>query len=113
MILGTINTFISYCIYVLLLNFFTYNIAYAISFVIAAIYTFYGNKKFVFRQKRKKSIFIYMMIYILCYLISFSIFWVVINYLYVSEIIAPLFSILIALPINYLIVRLFFELKHD
>lgn len=106
-----INTLISYCIYILLLNFFPYSIAYTLSFFIAAIYTFYGNKKFVFRQQRKKSILIYMMIYMLCYLVSFSIFWIAINYLHVSEKIAPFISILIAYPINYLIVRSFFESK--
>lgn len=118
-IIGISNTVISYVVYLVCLgslksmNLFRewdYLIAQVIAFILSVAWSFYWNNKFVFTvsDPLKRSI---LKALLKCY-ISYSFTGIILNsilliiwiqLLNISEFIAPIFNLLISVPINFII----------
>ena len=101
--IGTINTIITYILYLILLQIFTYQISYTITYIFGIFLSYILNLKFVFKEKgTKKKIVLFPLIYLFQYLFSISILNIIINIFNVSEKIAPILVIVITIPITFL-----------
>jgi putative flippase GtrA len=109
LLLGVVNTLISYCIYLFLLGYSPYLIAFSLSYLFSLVFTFHVNRRYIFKPKKEKSIIVYTLIYILNYIVSVVTLSILINFFFVSEKIAPILTVFIAYPVNYLSMNLFFK----
>ena len=126
-IVGLSNTVISYLIYLVTIwlctkaGIFTkvdYIVATVVSFILSVLWSFYWNKKFVFKLEGGfKTMFLALIKTYVSYSFSglflssvLSIFWVEI--VGVSKLISPILNLLISVPINFLLNK-FWAFKGD
>lgn len=116
-IVGFSNVIVSYIINILTLLIlkkyyisYDYIIGNITSFILSVLWSFYWNNKFVFKSEKdtKKTILIKLMKTYIAYSFSciilnnlLSIFWI--RYLKISKFIAPLLNLVITIPINYIL----------
>jgi len=105
-IFGATNTVIAYLLYLALLLFLRYPIAYTASYVCGIFVSYYLNATFVFKEPLRLSRALqYPVVYALQYFISMAALYVLVELLRVSEVIAPFAIALGMIPIAYLLSR--------
>lgn len=110
-IVGILATMLHYAIYLLLLKLTTVNAAYAIGYAVSFCVNFLMTNVFTFKTKptAKKGIG-----FALSHLINYGLHLILLNlfiYLGIAEKIAPVFIYAIAVPANFLLVRIVFKSK--
>ncbi len=114
---GVSNTVISYLIYVVVLKFCEkfglipqsdYILAQIISFFLSVLWSFYWNRKFVFQADDNtsfiKSLLKTYMSYAFTGIFLSNILLIIwIKYMGISKIIAPIFNLVISVPINFIL----------
>jgi putative flippase GtrA len=101
---GLFNTILTYLIYYYLNNLLTYVYSYTIAYIIGIVYSYFYNSIFVFKSKISKDKFLlYPIIYLIQYLISLLIIYICIDILFVHKNYAPIISIVLLIPISYLL----------
>ena len=114
---GVSNTVISYLIYVVVLKFCEkfglipqsdYILAQIISFFLSVLWSFYWNRKFVFHADDNtsfiKSLLKTYMSYAFTGIFLSNILLIIwIKYMGISKIIAPIFNLVISVPINFIL----------
>ncbi len=106
---GGVNTLLTYGAYLLLLNAFSYRVAYTISYVAGIVLAFVLSRYFVFKSHRgAKSAVLFPLIYVIQYLLSMVIIWVWVDKIGLPTYLAPLTAILITVPITYLLSKALF-----
>lgn len=116
-LVGLSNTIISYLIYSITLIVLRkveifpttdYLIAQLSMFILSVLWSFYWNNKMVFARKSKRNILISLLkTYISYAFVSLFLsgllltFWI--NILNISEFIAPIFNLIITVPLNFII----------
>lgn len=108
---GLSNTFISLAVYYILVYFrIHYLLANACGFVISVINAFYWNNKYVFKDKTETSIVRAFLKVFASYggsfCISTGLIFVMVNLLGISEWLAPLLRLVVTVPINFLLNKL-------
>jgi len=111
-LVGVTNTFISYFIYLIFLFALGkeyYLVGSVVGFIVSVLNSFYLNDKYVFKKKEEvnrskyKALLKVFLSYASTGLILSNILLIIfIDYLYVPETIAPLVGLLITIPINYI-----------
>lgn len=103
-IFGLINTGATYFLYLLLLNFMHYQIAYFLVYTFGIILAYDLNSRFVFRVKitARKS-FYYPLIYIVQYMIGALLSYILVDLCEVPSRWSLLIVITILVPISYLL----------
>ncbi|WP_207385991.1 GtrA family protein [Legionella gresilensis] len=106
-IVGTLNTLISYLVYLFLLNVTTLNIAYSITYLLSVVTSYLLNLIYVFKEKHsfKKSLQ-FPLIYLLQFIFSVILLNFFVYFLGMNEKIAPLLIILLFVPITYFLMRI-------
>ncbi len=103
---GGFNTLVTYLMYLLLLNIMNYNMAYSISYVAGILLSYYLNSVFVFQEKISLRKFIkYPVVYIVQYLINLVLLNILIEYAGLSTKIVPIITIVITIPITFLLTK--------
>jgi len=127
-IIGISNTLISYLIYLSALFFLQKNnlwpnidylLAQFAGFMLSVLWSFYWNRKYVFDSVGKKTWFTVLIKTYLSYAFTglflnniLSLLWV--EVLKLSKLIAPLFTLILSVPINFLINKFWaFRVKRD
>ncbi|MEL3970801.1 GtrA family protein [Rossellomorea oryzaecorticis] len=108
-IVGFINTFNYYILYLLFFHLLDwhYMAAHIISFVISMVGSFYLNSYFTYRTKPTFRKFIqFPMTYVVNILISTLAMWVFVDLLALSENVAPLLSSALAIPFTFVISKI-------
>lgn len=109
MIVGALNTLASYIAYLIVIfisdeNYILANIA---GFIAGTINAYLGNSKYVFRQREKKADIKHVMKTFLSYgstcMINTSLLYVLINYLNISVLIAPVINSGIIFILNFIL----------
>lgn len=112
LIVGATNTITSYLIYLTLLHFTHYNIAYSISYVFGVIQSYLLNSYYVFKVKPSlKKALSFPLVYIMQYGLGLILLHIIIKMLHISPETAGILVIIISTPINFVLNRLI--LKHD
>jgi putative flippase GtrA len=105
-LIGGINTVLTYFIYVFFLFFVAYSAAYTLSYFSGIFISYYLNSRFVFKEKLSlKKAFQYPVVYFVQYLLGLLLLHFLVRFLNISELIAPLFIVIITIPVTYLLSR--------
>lgn len=107
-IVGTSNTIINLLIYYSCLAIGVhYTLAYTLGFLISVCNAFYWNNKYVFMNKKEKSIvkaFIKVVLsYGFTFILSLGMMGVFIDVLGISSYIAPILKLIITIPLNFIL----------
>jgi putative flippase GtrA len=106
-IVGGVNTLLSYVIYVSFLLFLPYPVAYTLAYIIAIFISYYLNTKFVFKRKARLSKALqFPLVYLAQYLVGFGSLYILVEILSVSEFIAPVLVVMITIPVTFILSRL-------
>ena len=106
-IVGLSNTFISLGIYYVLIYFgINYIIANTVGFIISVLNSYYWNSKYVFKKSDKgnlKPLIKTFMSYGVTFLLGTTLLFVMVHYLHVSKVLAPILNLVISIPVNFLL----------
>ncbi len=109
-IVGVSNTLISLGVYYLLYFIgVNYLIANTMGFIISVLNSYYWNNRYVFKKTQKghlKPLMKTFMSYGLTFLLSTGLLFLMVNYLGISKVVAPIIAIIITIPINFLMNKL-------
>ncbi len=101
---GGINTILSYAIYLLLLSIASYITAYSISFVVGIVSGYALNTLLVFKQPWSlKKLFQYPLVYLAQYLVGIVLLSILVDYLNINERLAPLIIVVLLLPLTFVL----------
>lgn len=107
---GGFNTFFTWLMYIVLLNYFSYKTSYTISYVIGIIIAFTINRFFVFKSHRGiYSYLLFPLVYVFQYLAGLFIIWLWVDVINMNAIVAPIISVLILIPCTYILTKLIFK----
>lgn len=105
-ICGFINTLATYLIYLACLYIVRYSMAYTFSFVSGIFISYYLNSRFVFREELSwRKAIKYPLVYLVQYLLGITSLYLLVELARVSEVIAPIFVVLITVPVTFLLSR--------
>lgn len=109
LISGGLNTAVTYALYLVLLQFLNYRIAYTIAYVAGIVLAFVVNRTFVFRSHRGwRSVVLFPFVYLVQYLAGLTIAVVWIEYFRFPQELAPLAAIVVTLPLTFVLSRAVF-----
>jgi putative flippase GtrA len=103
---GGVNTLSGYLIYAFLLLVLPYLLSYTVAFIISIFISYLLNSKFVFNQPLKLSKAVkYPAVYLAQYLIGTTSLYLLVQILRVNKLLAPVFVIVLTIPVTYLLSR--------
>lgn len=106
---GGLNTITTYAIYLLLLNRFSYQQSYTVAFIAGILMSYFANRFFVFKAHQGiKTVLLFPLVYLLQYLIGLIVLWLWIDFFDLSPQFGPLITILVSLPVTYVVSKVFF-----
>jgi len=112
--IGAVNTLISYTIYFILLMFFPYAISFSIAFFLGIITSYYLNTKIVFKCNVSLRKFLsFPLVYVVQYLFNMFFLYLFVEKMHLSEKFAPIFGIVVAIPITFLLSKSILKNKED
>ena len=117
---GGLNTAVSWTIYLLLNLFLPYAVAYSIAYIFGMVFTYYLNTRWVFKVPMKWSTFMqFPVIFVIRYCLDLTVLYLLVSHLPVPtafspavnrllhpETYGPLLTIVITMPIGFLLSRL-------
>ncbi|MDR3018043.1 MAG: GtrA family protein [Delftia acidovorans] len=99
---GVINTGVSYSCYLLLKMVFSYQLAYALSYVIGILFSYWFNAKVVFSVPMSwRGFFAYPLVYVVQYLLSALMLEGIVVKLSIKDSVAPLLVTIIMVPVTF------------
>ena len=111
-IVGVINNAISLAVYYLVVHFNSelYLAGNALGFLVSTLNAYLLNSRFVFQDKDKKAFSSVQLwktyaMYTFSLCISMALLYVLVQWLSVSEKIAPIYSLMITVPLNFMLNR--------
>jgi len=103
-IIGFLNTFFTYLLYLLLLNFISYRISYTVTYLAGIVFSFVFNAKYVFRAEITFLKFIvYPVVYLVQFLINYFVLYYCVERINIDEKFAAIVVIILAIPITFVL----------
>lgn len=103
---GVVNTALGYVIYVILLLFLAYPVAYTIAYVSGIFLSYYLNSRFVFkREMRLSKAMQYPVVYIVQYVLGISLLYLLVELCEINKVIAPVLIVIVTVPVTFLLSR--------
>lgn len=107
LIVGVINTFSSYVIYLMFITFMTYNVSYTLSYFCGIVISYILNSVFVFKVNLTlKNAFKFPLVYIVQYLLNIILLNVFVKYTIINEVFAPILIIIISVPLTFVLSKI-------
>jgi putative flippase GtrA len=107
LIVGALNTIVGYGVFLLLLNWLRYEVAYAIAYVAGIAVSYIFNALFVFRQPlRPRAALYYPLVYLVQFLLGLALLRLLIEMLNVPLWMAPAVVIVLTMPVTFLMSRI-------
>jgi putative flippase GtrA len=105
-IVGGVNTVVTYLIYVGLVRFLAYPVAYTATTALGILLSYYLNARFVFRQRLRWSAAVqYPTVYLFQYFLGLGLLYVLVEFFRFSKFVAPLAIVVITAPFTFLLSR--------
>jgi len=105
-VVGAANTAFSYLVYLLLLQFIDYRLAYSVAYVLGLATGYLANARVVFdASPGARSAVGYLASYGVTYLASLAVLWLVVDRAGLSRPMAMLAALAVAVPLSYLLLR--------
>lgn len=106
-IIGGINTVVTYLIYILLLVVFTYKCAYSLSYISGVLISYTLNTVFVFKECWSWSkLFKFPIVYFVQYVFGLLLLTILVDNLNVNVKLAPVINVIIFIPITYILTKM-------
>jgi putative flippase GtrA len=106
MLVGGFNTLATYLIYVGLVLFLAYPIAYTATWVLGVFLSYYLNARFVFRTKLSLAAALqYPLVYVAQYFIGLTLLYVLVELAHISKFVAPIIIVFVSVPLTYVLSR--------
>ena len=103
---GLINVVLSYCVYLLLLNYFSYPVSYTVSYIAGIIISYLLHSKLVFKQPLSLGKALqYPLVYLVQYLLGLVLMFLLVQVVGLSQKLAPVFVLLVTVPVTYFLSR--------
>lgn len=110
-VVGCINTFSGYGVYLLLNIYFSYTFAFSIGYLVGLITSYFLSANWVFEAGTSiKSFVLFPLVYLVQYVISFVLLKFLIEKMHMHESLAPLLVTGLTIPITFLSSKLLFKL---
>lgn len=104
---GASNTLISLLIYYILIYFnINYVIASTVGFIVSVLNSYYWNNKYVFNKSddgNLKSLIKTFVSYGATFVLSTILLIIMVDYLSISQILAPILNLVITIPLNFVL----------
>ncbi|MEO7013310.1 MAG: GtrA family protein [Dokdonella sp.] len=111
---GASTTAFSYAVYLLLLLWLPYLVAYSVAFVAGVAWSYFANTLFVFRRRPTITrALAFPIVYLAQYLAGSLLLVVLIDYARVPETFAPLVVVVLTLPLTYVLSRWVITARHE
>lgn len=105
-LVGGVNTLLTYGIYLALLRVVSYPVAFTGSYVTGIFLSYYLNARFVFREPvRLSKALQYPVVYVVQYLLGVGLLYLFVEQLHFNKAIAPLAIVLITVPCTFVLSR--------
>lgn len=99
---GGLNTLITYALYIIILNFTSYILAYSLAYGFGIVLSYYFNVYFVFRQKASLISFAkFPLVYLTQYLCCSFILWVLVDIYEFPDWAALIPAIILTIPLTF------------
>lgn len=106
LIMGGTNTVVAYAIYLLLLKWMRYEIAYSIGYAVGIAMAYALSAVFVFRQPmRKRSAMRFPLVYLTQFLISLALLRLAVEVIHIPQWLALGFAVVLTIPVTFLLSR--------
>ena len=101
---GGINTVFTYGLYLALNLVFSYRVAFTASYVLGIVFAYFYNSLVAFKRPLSLKKFLqFPLVYLVQYLLSIGLLSVFVQTLDVSETLAPIFVLILVMPVTYLL----------
>ena len=112
LITGSINTAVSWVVYMGLNLFVPYTVAYSCAYIFGTVFTYYLNTRWVFRVPMSWSTFMqFPVVYVLQYGLGISLMYILVGQLHCPESAAPLVVVAMTVPVTFLMSRFILKRK--
>lgn len=99
---GSLNTVLTYVIYLVGLRFMTYRMAYTVTFLCGILISYFLNALYVFKKDlRMTKAFQFSAVYLVQYLVGLSLLFILVEVAHVSKVFAPVLLVFLIVPSNY------------
>ncbi|QRX81014.1 GtrA family protein [Glaciimonas sp. PAMC28666] len=106
LVTGTMNTAVTFGVYVALKRTLDYQIAYLLSYAFGILFAYFMSALFVFKKRVSIKTFIWFpLIYLVQYALGAMLLGFLVRVLGLSATFAPLFVIVVTLPLSFLLSR--------
>lgn len=106
MLVGGVNTVITYGAYLLLLPVMSYTADYTLTYILGIVVAYVLNARFVFRQPmRLKTALQFPLVYVVQYVAGIMLLSFFVETLHISDAIAPAVVMGVTLPITFILSR--------
>lgn len=106
LVMGGANTIVAYAIYLLLLHWMRYEIAYTIGYAVGIAMAYVLSSKFVFRQPfRRRSATRFPLVYVAQFLVSLAMLRIAVEWLHLPEWAALGFAVIATIPVTFVLSR--------
>lgn len=103
---GGLNTAITYGLYIILLSWLGYQLAYVLSYVVGIVFSYFLNAKAVFKVRTSLlKLFLFSFVYVLQLGVGTVLMYILVGRLGVPEELAPLAVLFVLVPTSFLLVR--------
>lgn len=110
LVAGVLNTGVTYLLYLILLHFMPYILAYSLTYVVGIVLGYSLNAKWVFKKTiNLRTAIVYPLSYGFNYIIGVSMLWVFVEILNFSREISPLVVVVISVPLMYFFTKIIFQ----
>lgn len=114
LIVGCVNTAISFFLFLILLKFMPYQSAFILCYMVGIIGSYVLNGIWTFSSKISvKGLFSYPVVYLIQLFIGWIVLQMVVETFNFSEKIAFIISLLVSIPVGYLMTKFFFKNRHQ
>jgi putative flippase GtrA len=106
LLMGGMNTLVAYLIYLVLLNWIRYEIAYAIGYATGIVIAYWVSAAFVFRKPmRGRSAIRFPLVYVTQFLVSAGILHVTVETMHVPHWLAFIVAVGLTIPVTFVLSR--------
>lgn len=106
LVTGSINTAASWAVYLLVLQFAPYTVAYTCAYLFGIVFTYYLSTRWVFKVEMSWKTFLqFPLIYVIRYAVDLTLIIVGVKVLGLWEEIAPIAALVISMPLGFVLSR--------
>lgn len=104
---GGVCTLLTYLLYLLLLIWLNYQVAYTLAYLVGVVLSYFLNSFVTFKQKTSvKQFLTFPIVYIVQYIFGVLLLSIFVTYLNISKVLAPIIVIAVSLPLTFVLSRL-------